>query len=93
MKGEPQKHFFASVAYSQGLDGAKLHSFVEVLRTVSRPSSSWDVLHSFKNQSLWKCFQCDGDRELINRGVIMGVIVHNGSYMKYVPNDVCSAVS
>ena len=75
-EGEPQKHSFASMVYSQAMDGVIIHSFVEVM-------AFGEVLHSFGNQLLWKYFHCDGDGEWIHRGLMMGslVILHDGSYM------------
>ena len=81
VKGNKRNIFSEGVAYSQGLDEVKLHSFIEVPHT---PTAFWDVLHSFENQSLWKYFHCDGNGEWINRGLIIEslVIVNDGSYMK-----------
>ena len=93
VEGEPPRHFFASVSYSQGFDEVKLHPFFEVPHIVTRPTAFWEVLHSFKNQSLWRYFHFDGDGIWIHRGLIMGslVIAHDGSCMKYVVKDVFSA--
>ena len=52
----------------------------------------WEVLHSSENQSLWNNFQCEGDGKWIYQGMILGTlgIVHEGSYMPKVSEEVCS---
>ena len=53
----------------------------------------WTVLRAFGNQSLWRNFDCDGDSKWITDGLVDGtlVAVHDGSYMKEVNPQVCSA--
>ena len=80
------------MAYSQGLDAVRLHSFVEVPSKVERPTAFWEVLHFFENQLLWKYFLCDGDGKLIHQGLIMcSLVVCDGSYVQYVAKDVYAA--
>ena len=53
----------------------------------------WTVLCNFENHSLWKDFVCDGDGSWITDGLVNGtlVAVHDGSYMKEVNPQACSA--
>ena len=53
----------------------------------------WSVLRSFDNQSLWDNFDCDGDGSWLTNGMANGtlVAVHDGSYMREVEPNACSA--
>ena len=61
----------------------------------SEPKSTrfWDVLRSFKNQSLSRHLSCDGGGEWIHREMLMGslCIVHDGSYLVDLDTEVCLA--
>lgn len=52
-----------------------------------------DVLGSWGNRSLWRSFQCDGDGSWIYRALKLGslVVVHDGSYMPKISQEVCAA--
>ena len=51
------------------------------------------MINNDGNQSLWRTLKCDGDGTWIGRGLLSGTILvaHDGSYMKEVAADVCSA--
>ena len=70
-----------------------LHSIATMPVTVPIETDFWTVLRSFENQSLWKNFVCDGDGSWIHQGMRQGTltIVHDGSYMKELDKNVCSA--
>ena len=70
-----------------------LHSTIPVPQHIEPSIDFWEVLRSFDNQSLWRSFHCHGDGKWIHQGLLAGtlVIVHEGSYMVEVANDVCSA--
>lgn len=70
-----------------------LHSSAPIPVPVVRPVSFLAVLASFPNQSLWQYLRVDGDGEWIRRGLILGsiVVIHDGSYMPKVSENVCSA--
>ena len=71
----------------------QLHSDAPLPLKQEASASFADVIASFPNQSLWKYLKYDGDGEWIRRGLLLGsiVIVHDGSYMPKVAQDVCSA--
>ena len=70
-----------------------LHSTATMPISVPTETDFWTVLHSFENQSLWENFVCDGDGSWIHQCMQRGslTIVHDGSYMKDLDKNVCSA--
>jgi hypothetical protein len=56
------------------------------------PTRLCEVLQSWGNQSLWVSLHIDGDEEWIFIGLIRGLLIigHDGSYMRHLPNNVCS---
>ena len=61
-EGIPPQHTYVSI---QEVDDSTvtLHSKMEVACLIEVNTDFWAVLRSFDNQSLWKNFQCDGDRK------------------------------
>ena len=90
--GRPPRERYATVTEVDSTTVA-VESYAPIPRELPPPSGFWATLRSFPNQSLWKNFVCDGDGEWIRRGLRLGslVVVHDGSYMKQVAKDVCSA--
>jgi hypothetical protein len=71
-----------------------LHSWVLEYQTPAAPTSTfWQAIHNDGNQSLWRTLKCNGDGSWIGQGLLAGtlLVAHNGSYMKEVAVDVCSA--
>lgn len=89
-RAPPTKH--ASVGIIDGRH-AVLRSVASVSAPPLPPRGLVEELRSWKNQSLWKYFKCDGDGEWIRKGLLRGTIefIHDGSYMKKVDPRVCSA--
>ena len=71
----------------------KCQSEVETAPESSSITDFWDVLNSFRNQSLWKYFRCGGDGSWITRGLTASTLdcISDGSYMQEVSQEVCSA--
>ena len=91
-EGVPPSGIYASVRELSD-NTVTLHSSCPIYTPIPVATDFWEVLHSFENQSLWRYFHCDGDGKWIHNGLLLGtlVIVHDGSYMKEVAQDVCSA--
>jgi len=91
-RGDSGLPHYASVRHLDEMT-VLLHS--HVARPLPPPVATdfLSVLRSFKNQSLWEHFICDGDGSWIMHGLLAGslVIVHDGSYMREVCPNVCSA--
>ncbi len=61
--------------------------------SLREPTSLKEVLQSWGNNSLWSSLQTNGENEeWIFRGLMQGLLIigHNGSYMPYLANNVCS---
>ena len=85
--------YYASVVEVDD-DTVILHSWVQEYQApATAPSNFWQVINNDGNQSLWRTLKCDGDGTWIGRGLLSGTILvaHDGSYMKEVAADVCSA--
>jgi hypothetical protein len=71
-----------------------LHSWVPEYKTPAAPMSNfWQAILNDGNQSLWRTLKCDGDGSWIGQGLLAGtlLVAHDGSYMKEVAADICSA--
>jgi len=73
----------------------RLHSSATSAEGKSTPQTFMEALSSYKNQTLFKHFRCDGDGEWIEEAVLRGslVVVHDGSYKKELDTNVCSAAT
>ena len=54
VEGSPPTTSLASTSYVTGTSSVSLHLTCLVAPAVATPSSFWDSLHSFENQTLWK---------------------------------------
>ena len=85
--------FYASII-EVDVDTVILHSWVQEYQApATAPSNFWQVINNDGNQSLWRTLKCDGDGAWIGQGLLSGtlLVAHDGSYMKEVAADVCSA--
>ena len=85
--------YYASVVTLDD-DTVILHSWVpEYQNHSTTPRTFWQAIHSDGNQSLWRTLKCDGDGAWIGQGLLSGtlLVAHDGSYMKEIAPDVCSA--
>jgi hypothetical protein len=76
-------------------DTVILHSWVPEYQTPAAPTSTfWQAIRNDGNQSLWRTLKCNGDGAWIGQGLLAGtlLVAHDGSYMKEVVADMCSAV-
>ncbi len=83
---------YASISHVTDMR-VRLHSTTYVPQPFLPSTGFWDVIRGYENQTLWENFHCDGDGTWIRDGLVNGslVIVHDGSYMPQVVEDVCSA--
>ena len=75
-------------------DTVILHSWVQEYQAQAiTPRNFWQAIHNDGNQSLWRTLKCDGNGAWIGQGLLSGTlfVAHDGSYMKEVAADVCSA--
>jgi hypothetical protein len=75
-------------------DTVILHSWVQEYQApATTPSTFWQAINNNGNQSLRRTLKCDGDGAWIGQGLLSGtlLVAHDGSYMKEVAADVCSA--
>jgi hypothetical protein len=85
--------YYASI-FQVDEDTVILHSWVKGYQSPPAPTSSFlNNIHNDSNPSLWKTLKCDGDGSWIIQGLLTGTLLvsHDGSYMKDVATDICSA--
>jgi len=70
-----------------------LHSSSDPSAEVEKATDFCEKIHSYLNQSLWRDFQCDGDKSCITRGLIVGTLLmgHDKSSMAELDPTVCAA--
>jgi hypothetical protein len=70
-----------------------LHSWARSWTPEPTTTSFWDVIDSYKNPGLWGNLRCNGNGSWIYEGLCMGslLIIHDGSSMKELSPDICSA--
>ncbi len=84
---------YASIVWVDD-DTVILHSWVpEYQAPVTTTSTFWQTIHNNGNQSLWRTLECDGDGAWMWQGLLSGtlLVAHNGSYMREIAADICSA--
>ena len=83
---------YASVIPSE-TNTVRLHSTAERPAPAQRPLLLREVLNLRQNKALWRHFTCTGDGSWIREGLPCGslLLVHDGSYMKKVDPNICSA--
>ncbi len=85
--------YYASVVEVDD-DTVILHSWVQEYQApTATPRDFWQSIHNDGNQSLWRTLKCDGNGDWIGQGLLSGtlLVAHDGSYIKEVAADVCSA--
>jgi hypothetical protein len=65
------------------------HSMVVVPTKETQSTCFWNVLHLFEDQSLWRHFSCDGNREWIHQSFLVGSVCNVRSYMVDLGLEVC----
>jgi hypothetical protein len=93
MHGASDLSHYASTVPSPG-DSIQLHSWTPVYSPAPPPTTFWDQIHRHDNPSLWDNLRCTGDGTWIWDGLCMNtlVIVQDGSYIKEIITDICSAI-
>ena len=92
VKSNPPPPKYASVIPSE-TNTVRLHSTAKIPAPAQRPLLLREVLNSWPNRALWRHFTCTRDGSWIREGLTRGILllVHDGSYMKNVDPNVCSA--